>query len=79
MKFMQTLARCALVILFSTSALFAQTVTGTVTGTVSDQSGAVVPGANLAAHNMGTGVTSSAISDSGGFIVLVFCPSVPTR
>lgn len=77
MKFMQTLARCALVILFSASALFAQTVTGTVSGTVSDQSGAVIPGANVAAHNTDTGVTSSATSDSAGVYRIGFLPIGP--
>ena len=55
----------------------AQTVTGTVTGTVSDQSGAVIPGANVAAHNIDTGVNSSATSDSAGIYRIGFLPIGP--
>src|ERR1700753_4420765 len=55
----------------------AQTVTGTVTGTVSDQSGAVLPAAKVTAHNMDTGVTSSATSDSAGVYRIGFLPIGP--
>src|SRR6201996_3369284 len=55
----------------------AQTVTGTVTGTVSDQSGAVLPAAKVTAHNMDTGGTSSATSDSGGVYRIGFLPIGP--
>ena len=54
-----------------------QTVTGTVTGTISDQSGAVLPGAKVTAHNMDTGVSSSATSDSAGVYRIGFLPIGP--
>ncbi|HLJ79158.1 MAG TPA: carboxypeptidase regulatory-like domain-containing protein, partial [Acidobacteriaceae bacterium] len=39
---------------------------GSLTGTVTDTSGAVIPGANVTAQNMQTGVTSTATTDSAG-------------
>src|SRR5689334_11125419 len=46
--------------------LSAQTVTGTILGTVQDQQGAVVAKANVSARNLETGTVRSAISDDGG-------------
>jgi Carboxypeptidase regulatory-like domain/TonB-dependent Receptor Plug Domain len=52
----------------------AQTVTGTVNGTVTDTSGAVVPGAKVVAHNVNTGVDSTATSDSAGVYRIAYLP-----
>lgn len=52
----------------------AQTVTGTVTGIITDSSGAVVPGAHVVAHNLDTGVDSAATSDSAGLYRIDFLP-----
>ncbi len=52
----------------------AQTVTATITGTVTDPSGAVVPGAHIVAHNVDTGVDSQAKSDSAGLYRVPFLP-----
>lgn len=41
-----------------------------VTGTISDQSGAVVPGASVTLHNQATGVETSTKSDKSGDYVL---------
>jgi hypothetical protein len=60
--------------LMSMAAGRAQTVTGTVTGTVTDRSGAVIPGANVVALNMDTGVGSAATSDSAGLYRIGFLP-----
>ena len=46
--------------------LHAQTVTGTVVGTIADASGAVVPGATVVAHNVDTGVDSQGATDRSG-------------
>jgi hypothetical protein len=45
MNCIQRLASCALLLLVSTSILLAQTVTGSITGVITDQTGAVVPNA----------------------------------
>ncbi len=44
----------------------AQTVTATVTGTVTDPGGSVIAGAHVVAHNVDTGVESSAVSNNDG-------------
>ena len=44
----------SLVILFASSVSFSQNITALLTGTVTDPSGAVVPGASLTLHNIGT-------------------------
>ena len=52
----------------------AQTVTGAVTGNVTDPSGAVIPGAKVIAHNLDTGVDSSATTDNSGLYRISFLP-----
>ena len=44
----------------------AQTVTGSIRGTVVDQTGAVVPAATVTAQNVNTGVVTTTVSDSSG-------------
>ena len=59
---------CLLVALLSLLASFApaQTITGSITGTVSDPSGASVPGGNVTAINTETNVHSTASTNSDG-------------
>ena len=45
---------------------YSQVLYGTLTGTVSDQKGAVVPGATVEAHNVGTGVSKETTTDKNG-------------
>lgn len=53
--------------LFGISAL-SQTINGTISGSVTDSAGAVVPGANVTVKNAATGFTRTATTDSdGGF------------
>lgn len=52
----------------------AQTVTGAITGTVTDPSGAVVTGAHVVAHNLDTGVNTSTAANSTGFYRIEFLP-----
>jgi len=47
-----------------------QAATATITGTVTDSSGAVIPGATVNAKNNGTGVTRSTVSDAQGRYIL---------
>lgn len=54
----------------SLTAGFAQTVSGGLRGVVSDQNGAAVPGANVVAKNIATGVESRATtSEDGGYSI----------
>jgi hypothetical protein len=56
------------------SATHAQTVTGTVTGLVTDTTGAVIPGAQVVAHNLDTNVDSRGTTDSAGIYRIAFLP-----
>jgi hypothetical protein len=62
-------ASCVLVVLVSCAMLNAQNVvlTGALSGRITDQSGAVVPGASIAVRNLGTGVNQSAETNHSGF------------
>src|SRR5580704_14874650 len=54
---------------------FAQSDRGTITGTVSDPAGAVVPNAPIQAKNLGTGVEyASATSTTGNYTLLQLPP-----
>ena len=44
----------------------AQTITGSIRGTVTDPSGAVVAGANVTATNVATGVAKQTVTNSDG-------------
>jgi hypothetical protein len=46
--------------------LLAQLTSGNLTGTIYDQTGAIVPGATVVAHNTATGVDSTTSATSGG-------------
>ena len=50
----------------------AQTITGSVRGTVTEQSGAVVAGAEVAVTNTGTGVSTRTITDKSGLYSVGF-------
>ncbi len=65
--FSKPLVATSLLVL-ATSPGWAQTITGAITGTVTDASGAVVPGAKVTATNTATGVaTPTQTSDSGSY------------
>jgi len=66
------LKACAAVLLWVLAAhCFSQTMgTGTITGTVKDATGAVVPGVTITATNINTGVKRSAVTDGSGAYVL---------
>ena len=44
----------------------AQTLYGSITGTVTDQQGAAIPGATVTATNTGTGLRVNAVTDANG-------------
>ena len=52
----------------------AQTVTGTITGVVSDPSGAVIPGAHIVAHATETGVNSETTANAAGQYRISYLP-----
>ena len=64
----------ALALLMWMPAALAQTVTGSITGTVTDSSDAVVPGALVVAHNLDTGVNSPTTTNATGFYRIEFLP-----
>lgn len=62
------LAACAALILITATA-FGQVNTGTISGTVADSSGGLIPGAQLKATNTDTGQTLTTASNSAGYFV----------
>ncbi len=65
---------CVLVSVLSV-ALLAQAPTGTISGTVSDQTGAVVPNAKVLVINKDTGLTRELLSGPDGFFTAAALPS----
>jgi len=65
---------CMVVFLSSTLVLEAQQITGSLRGTVSDPSGAVVASAPVTAKNTETGLTRSTVTDRTGSFVLIELP-----
>ncbi len=60
--------------LLLTSAAIAQVDRGTITGTVTDQSGAVVPGVAITITNVATGVSNNATTSAAGVYVVPLLP-----
>ncbi|AXC14638.1 Oar protein [Acidisarcina polymorpha] len=60
--------------MFGTLPLISQTVTGSIVGSVTDASGAVLPGAQVVAHNLDTGVDSPTTTNASGFYRIEFLP-----
>src|SRR6202171_2697873 len=55
------------VILLVSARIYAQVVGGTLSGTVTDQSGAVIPRTQISIKNLATGVTRIVATDAAGF------------
>ncbi len=58
--------KALLISLAFTALAVAQTTTGTISGTVKDSSGAVLPGATITLKNLDTGITRKVTADSAG-------------
>src|SRR5580658_244727 len=65
---------CALAVLACVTTAKGQNVTGTITGEVTDQSGAVLPGASVVAVDLDTSVSTQATSNSEGLFRIEFLP-----
>lgn len=70
----RTLIGCLPAITMGATLAHAQTVAATVTGIISDPSGAVISGAKVTAHNVDTNVDSSATSDAAGLYRIEYLP-----
>src|SRR5277367_2142838 len=72
----RSIFRCAIVFLIGTAMAYftpsghAQQLTGTLSGTVYDQTGAVVPKANVVLKNESSGDVRTAVSESDGHFVI---------
>src|SRR5215510_14540278 len=72
----RTLLLSSIIILLVCSVSFAQSDRGTITGTVADQTSAVIPGASVVAVNGETGTKYENISNETGNYTLTQVPSV---
>lgn len=70
----QAAAALMLLLIALSSAAFAQTVTGTLSGTVSDKTGAVIPNVPVVAKNKETGLERSVTTNGEGFYQMPFLP-----
>lgn len=73
-KIVGIIAVCAIAVLVFVPAALAQTVTGAITGVVTDPSGAVVVGAKVTAHNLDTNVSTPATTNASGAYHIDFLP-----
>jgi hypothetical protein len=73
-RFLPTLTGCILALGLCVAMASAQTVNGTITGSVTDPTGAVVPGATVIAHNLDTGVDTPTTTNSVGLYRIEFLP-----
>jgi len=61
-------------LLFTLSPGWGQTITGSVTGTVTDPAGGVVPNANVTARNVNTNISTETKTNTAGVYNLLFLP-----
>jgi len=73
-KFMGRAFGCIFMLMACISFSLGQTVTGSVTGEVSDPSGAVISGAHVVVHNLDTGVDTATTTNSVGLFRIDFLP-----
>ena len=71
------LAIALLVVLFLSAPLGAQTVAGTVTGNITDATGAILPGVTVTVKNTATGEVRKGVSNSAGFFSIPALPPGP--
>ncbi|MBI1956165.1 MAG: TonB-dependent receptor [Acidobacteria bacterium] len=66
MHFVKRLAVILSIVLVSAGMMYAQVTTGTIMGTISDSTGAVIPGATVTIRNTETGISRTATTDAAG-------------
>ena len=66
MKQTSVFAAIAVLFLAFSPAAVAQVITGSITGTVSDETGAVLPGVEITVQNQETGISRTVISNDEG-------------
>src|SRR4051794_35756942 len=71
---MGTFRRAAALIVIAAAWLTAQTITGSITGTVTDPSGAIITNVRIIATNIGTNVTYTAVTNEAGVFNIPFLP-----
>ncbi len=69
-----SLLSCIVLLLVLPVLVTAQSFTGTITGVITDSSGAVIPGASVTATNTGTNARSTAQTDSSGNYTIPLLP-----
>src|ERR1700752_76009 len=73
-KYSYIVGICLVALLLLVTSALAQTVTGSITGVVTDPSGAVVAGAKVTAENVATGVKTTAQTNADGVYTIRFLP-----
>jgi hypothetical protein len=73
-KWVHVAALTACVLLFLTSLSYAQSTNGTLTGTVDDASGAVIPGASVVLKNVNSGDERRTVTNNDGFFSINAVP-----
>ncbi|MGH9946865.1 MAG: carboxypeptidase regulatory-like domain-containing protein [Pyrinomonadaceae bacterium] len=68
-------AACLFIVLACYGTLFSQSSTGTISGTVTDENKAVIPGAAVTAKNTATGFARSTTTNSAGIYRLIDIPT----
>jgi hypothetical protein len=70
----KTIVMAMVMAIFTVTLSYAQTVTGAISGQVTDESGAVIAGAQIVAHNIATGVDTKATANETGNYSIRFLP-----
>jgi len=73
-NFLRLVLGGAFAVLMCLPTVFAQNVTGSITGQITDPSGAILPGGKVVAHNIDTGVETTTTTNGAGSYRIDFLP-----